>query len=200
MERVYVESITNEEVSQLPIGAFSGKIVVIDRPEDVATACEQLRQNPLIGFDTETRPTFRKGRINQPSLVQLATADAVYLVQLGWLPFGDYLADLLADGRYLKVGVGIGDDMRELGKIHPFTPAGHVDLGQMARQNRMCSQGLRSLTAHLFGWRISKGPQCSNWGLPELTQRQILYAATDAWVGRAIFLKMCELGLVRQLP
>ena len=86
--------------------------------------------------------------------------------------------------------------MRELGKIHPFTPAGHVDLGQMARQNRMCSQGLRSLTAHLFGWRISKGPQCSNWSVKVLSQRQILYAATDAWISRAIYLRMLELGLV----
>ncbi|WP_300773057.1 3'-5' exonuclease [uncultured Desulfovibrio sp.] len=192
--------LSSDEINALPLRHYEGPIYLVRNEADWRNALPQLLDERVIGFDTETRPTFRKGRINQPSLVQLATADAVYLVQLGWLPFGDYLADLLADGRYLKVGVGIGDDMRELGKIHPFTPAGHVDLGQMARQNRMCSQGLRSLTAHLFGWRISKGPQCSNWGLPELTQRQILYAATDAWVGRAIFLKMCELGLVRQLP
>ena len=172
----------------------TGRIAVYDNvnPDTLETVATYARAR---GAQVDVIPTSG-GR----AVPYEGEADAVYLVQLGWLPFGDYLADLLADGRYLKVGVGIGDDMRELGKIHPFTPAGHVDLGQMARQNRMCSQGLRSLTAHLFGWRISKGPQCSNWGLPELTQRQILYAATDAWVGRAIFLKMCELGLVRQLP
>ena len=161
--------LSSDEINALPLRHYEGPIYLVRSLADWRNALPQLQDERVIGFDTETRPTFRKGRINQPSLVQLATAEAVYLVQLGWLPFGDYLADLLADERYLKVGVGIGDDMRELGKLHPFTPADHVDLGQMARANHMNSQGLRSLTAHLFGWRISKGPQCSNWGLPELT-------------------------------
>ena len=188
--------LSSDEINALPLRHYEGPIYLVRTEADWRNALPQLLDERVIGFDTETRPTFRKGRINQPSLVQLATADAVYLVHLGWLPFGDYLADLLADGRYLKVGVGIGDDMRELSKLHPFTPAGLADVGAFARAQQIPSQGLRTLAANLFGLRISKGPQCSNWSVKVLSQRQILYAATDAWISRAIYLRMLELGLV----
>ena len=92
--------------------------------------------------------------------------------------------------------MAIGDDMRELSKLHPFTPAGLADVGAFARAQQIPSQGLRTLAANLFGLRISKGPQCSNWSVKVLSQRQILYAATDAWISRAIYLRMLELGLV----
>ncbi|WP_297216321.1 3'-5' exonuclease [uncultured Desulfovibrio sp.] len=187
--------LSSDEINALPLRHYEGPIHLVRTEAQWREALPRLREERIIGFDTETRPTFRKGRLNAPSLVQLATADAVFLVQLAWLPFGEYLAELLADERRLKVGVGIGDDMRELIKLHDFAPAGQVDLGQLARAHHMNSQGLRTLAAHLFGWRISKGPQCSNWGLMELSQRQIVYAATDAWVGRALYLRMEELGL-----
>ena len=154
----------------------------------------------MLGFDTETRPTFRKGKINAPSLIQLATERAVYLVQLAWLPFGPHLAEILADPNVIKAGVGIRDDMRELSRLHDFEPAGLVDLGNAARAHKLPSQGLRTLAANLFGWRISKGSQCSNWSLMELSQRQIAYAATDAWIGRLIFLRMREFGLIPPVP
>ncbi len=187
--------LSSDEINALPLRHYEGPIHLVRTEAQWREALPRLREERIIGFDTETRPTFRKGRLNAPSLVQLATVNAVFLVQLAWLPFGEYLAELLADKRRLKVGVGIGDDMRELIKLHDFAPAGLVDLGQLARAHHMNSQGLRPLAAHLFGWRISKGPQCSNWGLMELSQRQIVYAATDAWVGRALYLRMEELGL-----
>ena len=163
--------------------------------EDWEKALPDLAREQVLGFDTETRPSFRKGRLNTPSLVQLATGRAVYLVQLSWWPFGPELAGLLADPGVIKAGVAIGDDMRELGRLYPFTPAGTVDLGMVARAHQLTTQGLRTLAANLFGQRISKGPQCSNWSVPELSKRQVIYAATDAWIGRAIYLRMRELGM-----
>ena len=169
-----------------PSGAQSGRL---------EKALPDLQQEQVLGFDTETRPSFRKGRVNTPSLVQLATARAVYLVQLSWWPFGPELAGLLADPAGIKAGVAIGDDTRELARPYPSKPAGMVDLGMVARAHQLTTQGLRTLAANLFGQRISKGPQCSNWSVMELSKRQVIYAATDAWIGRAIYLRMRELGM-----
>jgi len=102
----------------------------------------------------------------------------------------------LSNGKILKVGVGILDDLRELGKLYPFEGAGAIDLGDLARSLKLPTQGLRSMAANLMGWRISKGSRCSNWSLSDLSPRQIAYAATDAWIGRELYLKMREVGLL----
>ncbi|MDD4701780.1 MAG: 3'-5' exonuclease domain-containing protein 2 [Desulfovibrio sp.] len=188
--------LSSEEVNALPLCQYEGHVHVVRSEEDWLRVRPQLLDESILGFDTETRPSFRKGRRNSPALIQLATAQAVYLVQLAWLPFGADLAELLANPAQVKAGVGIRDDMRDLAKLYDFEPAGLVDLGGVARAHKMPSQGLRTLAANFFGWRISKGSQCSNWSLPELSDRQIAYAATDAWIGRLIFVRMCELGLI----
>ena len=185
-----------EEINAMPLFHYEGPVQVIRTLEDWKNALPDLRSADLLGFDTETRPSFRKGRRNFPALIQLATASAVYLVQLALLPFGPHVVEILANPDQGKAGVGIRDDMRDLGRLHDFEPAGLVDLGGVARAHKMPSQGLRTLAANFFGWRISKGSQCSNWSLMELTPRQIAYAATDAWIGRLIFLRMCEMGLI----
>lgn len=192
--------LSGEEINAMPLCHYEGPVHVIRVLEDWKRALPDLSSEKTLGFDTETRPTFRKGRHNAPALIQLATENAVYLIQLAWLPFGPHLAEILADAEQIKAGVGIRDDMRELAKLHEFKPAGLVDLGAVARAHKLPSQGLRTLTANLFGWRISKGSQCSNWSLMELSQRQIAYAATDAWIGRLIFLRMRELGLIPPAP
>lgn len=192
--------LSGEEINALPLCHYEGPVHVIRVLEDWKRALPDLSSEKALGFDTETRPTFRKGRHNAPALIQLATENAVYLIQLACLPFGPHLAEILANAEQTKAGVGIRDDMRELAKLHDFQPAGLVDLGAVARAHKLPSQGLRTLAANLFGWRISKGSQCSNWSLMELSQRQIAYAATDAWIGRLIFLRMRELGLIPSAP
>lgn len=187
---------TGDEINAMPLRHYEGAVEVVRTPEAWERAAEDIRADGVVGFDTETRPTFRKGRLNAPALIQLATERAVYLVQLSWLPFDGLCAAILADPTIIKTGVSIVDDMRALARVHSFTPAGLVDLGDVARRNRIPNQGLRTLAASLFGWRISKGSQCSNWSLPELSQRQIAYAATDAWIGRLIYLRLRELGLI----
>ena len=185
-----------EEINAMPLCHYEGAVQVIRSLDDWKLALPDLRSAELLGFDTETRPSFRKGRRNSPALIQLATANAVYLVQLAFLTFGPHIVEILANPDQVKAGVGIRDDMRDLAKVYDFEPAGLVDLGGVARAHKLPSQGLRTLAANFFGWRISKGSQCSNWGLMELSPRQIAYAATDAWIGRLIFLRMCEMGLI----
>lgn len=185
-----------EEINAMPLCHYEGAVQVIRSLDDWKRALPDLRSADLLGFDTETRPSFRKGRRNSPALIQLATGTAVYLVQLAFLPFGPHIVEILANPDQVKAGVGIRDDMRDLAKVYDFEPAGLVDLGGVARAHKLPSQGLRTLAANFFGWRISKGSQCSNWSLMELTPRQIAYAATDAWIGRLIFLRMCEMGLI----
>lgn len=190
----------SEEINALPLRSYDGEVQIIRSLKQWRKALPDLRADGILGFDTETRPTFRKGKLNAPALIQLASANAVYIIQLGWLPFGEYCAELLADPNIIKVGVGIGDDMRALAKVRHFEPAGLVDLAEVAQKNGFQSHGLRTLAASLFGWRISKGSQCSNWSVRQLSPRQVAYAATDAWIGRMIYLRLRELGLVDGEP
>lgn len=186
---------TSEEINTLPLRAWEGESRLIRTPEQWREALPLLCADGIVGFDTETKPSFRKGRMNAPALVQLAGPELVCLVQLGWLRFGPHCASLLANPDIIKVGVGIGDDLKALAKLYPFKPASFVDLGLMAEHNGLPNHGLRTLAASLFGWRISKGSRCSNWNARQLAQRQIKYAATDAWIGRMIYLRFRELGL-----
>lgn len=188
--------LSSDEINAMPLYHYEGEVLLVRTPEELESVMPLLEREPILGFDTETRPSFRKGRVNAPSLVQLATEEAVVLVQLSWMPLDEGLAALLSDPLHVKTGVAIGDDMRELVKLRPFTPAGLADVGAFAREQRLSSQGLRTLAANLFGLRISKGPQCSNWSAKVLSRRQIQYAATDAWISRAIYLRMRTLGLV----
>lgn len=186
----------NEEINALPLRCYEGPVEIIRNMKHWRVACKNLLSEKVIGFDTETRPSFRKGKRNSPALIQLASSTTVYLVQLGWLPFGQHCAELLENPDIIKVGVGIADDMKALASIYPFQPQGVVDLGELASHNNFESHGLRTLAASLFGWRISKGSQCSNWSVRQLSPRQVAYAATDAWIGRKIYLRLCELGIV----
>ena len=194
----YRRKLERDEINALPMVRYEGEVRLVRSESELSDALDMLAREELLGFDTETRPSFRKGRVNQPSLIQLAASDRIFLIQLAFAPFGEGLAALLSDERTLKVGVGIWDDMRELGRLYPFAGAGVVDLGDLARSLKLPTQGLRNMAANLMGWRISKGSRCSNWSLPDLSPRQIAYAATDAWAGRELYLKMREAGLLPQ--
>lgn len=192
----YRRKISKDEINELPLERYAGEIRIVRSEEDLADAIERLRDEEVLGFDTETRPTFRKGKANPPSLVQFACSDVVYLFQLNWLPFGETLASVLADAGIIKTGVAVRDDIRELQKLFVFNDAGVVDLGEAARDLGLETHGLRNLAANFLDVRISKGAQCSNWGNRQLAPQQVLYAATDAWVSREIHLRMRRLGLI----
>lgn len=191
----WTRKLSREEINQLPVTRWDGPIRLIRGDKDVEDAVAMLEHEKVLGFDTETRPAFRKGENYSPALLQLACSDAVYLFRLKGIGRFDSLARLLSDPTIRKVGVGLDYDVRALQALFPFQAQGFVDVGDVARKSMIASQGLRSLAAHLFGWRISKRAQCSNWDNAELKKFQLVYAATDAWISREIFLFLMERGL-----
>ncbi|MDR1359441.1 MAG: 3'-5' exonuclease domain-containing protein 2 [Deltaproteobacteria bacterium] len=190
--------LSRDAINTLPLFHYPGKVKLIRTAEDVARAIARLSGETVLGFDTETRPSFIRGKSYSPSLVQLAGEEEIYLFQLQWQPLSSPLADLLACETVVKAGVAAHEDMHALEKLYPFTPAGVVDLAAVARRHRLQNQSLRALAAFFLGVRVSKGERCSNWGVRELTLRQVRYAATDAWASRAIYLRMREEGLVEE--
>ena len=193
----HLRAFPNEEINALPLSRWEGSVRLVHTEGQLAKAVRVLKNERLLGFDTETRPVFRKGQKQQPpSLIQLAGREEVYLFQINLLGFKDGLIDLLADPEIIKTGVSVRDDVLALRRLTDFKPAGFVDLGRVSARCSMQTHGLRNLAANLLGFRISKGAQCSNWSKKRLTPQQIVYAATDAWVSREIYVRFEELGAV----
>ncbi|OEU68881.1 MAG: 3'-5' exonuclease [Desulfovibrio sp. S3730MH75] len=190
----YKRKFTKAEINELPLRQYEGPIKLIDCEDDVPEIINEISESGLLGFDTETRPVFRKGISYPPSLIQLATRDCVYLLHLNHIPLCDEIKKLLSSASIIKTGVAVINDVKELRQVSHFEGRGFVDLGDLARSLEMQTNGLRNLAANLLGFRISKGVQCSNWGRKDLSPQQISYAATDAWVSREIYLKFQEMG------
>ena len=192
-----VQHISKAEINQLPMRQYDGPIHLIKTPADAKRAAEKLLASEnLLGFDTETRAAFRAGESYDPSVLQLAGADEVFVFQINLTGLIPELCEILSSSNIIKTGVSIRDDVKELRKLVPFDPAGFVELADIAKKAKIKNLGLRGMGALLLGFRISKREQVSNWAKPELTPSQISYAATDAWVGREIFLHMEQRGLV----
>lgn len=187
-------SISREQLAELPIRRYEGPIHLLETVGDLDRAMADIRAESVLGFDTETRPAFRKGESHSPSLVQLATERAVYLFPLRRLACADALGEILGSPDLIKAGVAMAHDLRQLRQLFPFEAAGMVDLGTLARHRGLEQTGLRNLAALLLGFRIPKGARTTNWAAPHLTQAQVRYAATDAWVGRELFLHFQRLG------
>ena len=189
----YAIDLSRDDINAMPIDRYHGPVTVARDPETVAEACHTLSQEKVLGFDTETRPSFRKGESYDPSLIQLAGAKRVYLFPLPHGRVPDPLKRLLGNPDIIKAGVALDFDLKQLKAMDDFEPAGFVTLEPMARALRIKNQGLRGLAAALLGFRISKRAQCSNWSRTELTDAQIIYAATDAWISRELYLKLRDL-------
>jgi ribonuclease D len=182
--------LSKEAINALPVRAYSGHVHIVDDPRLLGDAVKSLRRDRVLGFDTETRPAFRRGQFYLPALLQMASRDSVWLFHLRRLEYPNTLWDLLADEKILKVGVSIAYDVKQLLLLSPFEPGGFVDLTALSIPLGYKAAGLRNLAANLLGFRISKGPKTSNWDREPLTEAQVLYAATDAWVGRELYLKL----------
>jgi len=184
---------TKEEINNCPIRKWNGPVHIIRSTERMTNAVEQLSQEAILGFDTETRPAFNKGQKYLPSLLQLAGKNSVYLFQLKHLGLQEPLIKILADPAVIKAGVSLAHDLRELKQLTPFMQAGFFGLGKMSKEKGIKNHGLRGLAAVVLGLRISKSAQTTNWAKDELTQSQIRYAATDAWVGRELYLQLSRI-------
>lgn len=184
---------TKEQINAHPTGKYQGPIHVIRRREDVEQAVRELEKETVLGFDTETRPTFRVGQSHLPAVLQLVGEHGAYVFQLRHCRLSPPLLRLLANPRIVKAGVAWDRDVQELNKLAPFTPAGFVDVGELAKKAGCTHHGLRGLATLLLGFRVSKSSQTSNWDRETLTPAQIQYAATDAWVGRELYEKLQSL-------
>ena len=184
------------EINSLPLRYYNGAIRIIQTAEQAKDACAILIKEKVLGFDTETRPAFKKGQSYLPSLLQLAGTKVVYLFQLSQCGLTDSIIILLSNVNIIKSGVAINQDLTELQQILNFEPAGFVDLGDIARSKGLPHHGLRGLAAYLLKFRISKSGRTSNWSVNQLTKKQIKYAATDAWVGRELYLKYKQIKVI----
>ena len=191
------DAISREEINELPIRRYEGPVHLVATPEELARAMADIRQESVLGLDTETRPAFRPGESYLPALAQLATARAVYLFRLQRLDCSDALREILSAERIVKAGVGLAEDLRQLKKTFAFVEKGVVDLSAAAKARGMERTGVRTLAAAFLGFRIPKGNKTSNWAAAHLTPQQIAYAAMDAWACRELYLKFRELGILR---
>mgnify|MGYP001117751327 CR=1 FL=1 len=188
--------ITKAEINELPMKAYEGTIHLFNTEAEADAAAAKLLGETLLGFDTETRPAFRKGESYDPSLLQLATESEVYLFQIQQCGLTPNLIKVLSSPDIVKAGVAIDRDISELQAMVPFAADGFIELATPAKQAGIKNLGLRGMTAILFGFRISKKEQVSNWARKELTGSQQTYAATDAWLGRKIYQAFMKNGLV----
>ncbi|WP_346699262.1 3'-5' exonuclease [uncultured Alistipes sp.] len=178
----FTDKISNEEAAQLPAIEFGGAIRIVEHERDIALACKALAAEPVIGFDTETRPSFRPGVTFRVSLLQLSTPTVCYLFRLNKIPLAKPIIQLFENRQLLKIGADVAGDLRSLRQIRHFRDAGFIDLQAIAPQWGIGEKSLRKLSAIVLGQRVSKAQRLSNWEAATLTDKQQLYAATDAWV------------------
>ena len=189
MEPTEKRKISKAEINDLPLLAWEGPIALIETIAEMEAAAEQLTREDLLGFDTETRPSFKRGEFYPPALIQIATADRVFLFRISKTKSLEPLLPILESSDIIKCGVGIHDDVKQLQKFSDFKAGGFLEISKLTLELGYENRGLRALAGLLLGGRISKAAQVSNWARDQLDQKQIKYAATDAWISRAIYLK-----------
>jgi ribonuclease D len=186
----YLENISGEELKNYELSCFKGEIVVVDNLRAFKKVFPRLSNEKILGFDTETRPSFRRGRKNRVSLIQLASGNLACLFRINKIDLPEELISLLANPEVVKAGVAVHDDIRFLKGIRKFDPAGFIDLQNLVKNYGIQSSGLKKLTAIVLGFRISKRQQVTDWEADQLSEAQQIYAATDAWVCHEIYRKL----------
>lgn len=172
--------------------SFPGKIHLITTDEALSKASEGLLASTALGFDTETRPSFRKGEVFKVALLQLANDTDAYIIRLHFIKHFGVLKTILENDSVLKVGVAVRDDIKQLQKTFNFIPRNIVELQDLAKVKGLQNFGLKGMTEEVLQAPLTKGPKLTNWEAHTLTEQQIMYAATDAWVGLAIYRKLNE--------
>ena len=168
-------------IGNLPRILFPGKIVVVDKPEDTEPAVNELLAQPILGVDTETRPSFKKGQGFRVSLLQVSSHDTCFLFRLHLTGMTPAIIRLLEDKNVPKVGLSWHDDLMQLHKRAQFKPGFFVELQDVAKKFGLKDMSLQKLYANIFHQKISKAQRLSNWEASQLKESQALYAATDAW-------------------
>jgi ribonuclease D len=192
--------ISKEEINELALGQFEGEIFLVEDLDDVAEVADFLSQHQIIGFDTETKPAFKKGVTNQVSLLQLSTSAQAFLFRTHQIGFPDLIRNVLEKENIVKVGAAVHDDIKGLAKLtDSFYPSSFFDLNDELKKVGFENVGVRNLCGMVLNMRISKSEQVSNWEAETLTQKQQRYAATDAWACLEIYKKLKAEGYLDSL-
>jgi ribonuclease D len=187
---MFQHSITPDEIKDLPVAGFEGRIEIVDTVEALERACDHLMGERVVGFDTETRPSFKAGVSYNVSLIQLSTADVCYLVRLTSVRMERCLMRLLESRKVLKVGVDVQGDIRNLNKMRHFRAGGFVELQKEVEAFGIEDKSLKKMAAIILGVSVSKAQRLSNWEAKEYTSAQMRYAATDAWICLEMYNKL----------
>jgi ribonuclease D len=182
------ESISKEEINSLPVLEYEGRnIVLVDTLSKLKTTIEVLKNEEVLGFDTETKPSFEKGKMNKVALLQLSTADTCYLIRLNVLGMQNPIIEILSSEKPLKIGLSLKDDYKMLNRRRSFKPAGFLDLQSVIGRFGIKDLSLQKIYAIMFNKKISKSQRLTNWQAPNLTLQQQKYAAVDAWACMDIY-------------
>jgi ribonuclease D len=190
MERMtspFKESVTGDDLNLLEYRSFEEKIYVVDTIDKFNEALPSLRKHKILGFDTETKPSFKRGKVHVVSLLQLSSEHEAFLFRLNKIGLPAELAEILSDQIVIKTGAAIHDDIKLLQVRRKFQPAGFVELQTLVGEYGIKDLGLKKMAAIVLGFKISKRQQVTNWDAPALTDLQIIYAATDAWICYQIY-------------
>ena len=187
---MFAENVTSEAISVLPLYQFSGGIFIIDTFEKLDSYLPLIKKHKILGFDTETRPSFKKGKINPVSLLQLTSTTQAFLIRINKIGLPKEIVDILVDNNIEKIGLAIKDDIKILKKIAGFEPTGFVDLQDYVGDFGIVAMSLKKITAIVLDKRISKSQQVTNWENEDLTEAQQIYAATDAWACLQVYNKL----------
>lgn len=194
---MFAPNIDNDEIVKLPRLTFEGEAFVISTEDELREKIKLFSTSRILGFDTESKPSFKKGRNNGIALVQLSDQKTALIIRVKEVGLPSELVAILENEKIVKVGAAIRDDLKGLKNIRNFNPKGFVDLQQIAVNYSIEGQSVRKLAAIVLGVRVSKSQQLSNWESESLTGAQIDYAATDAWVCREIFQKLNAINPIK---
>lgn len=180
MQNLVLE-IQKDRLAELPIAEFPGRTILIDNPLDCKKAIKYLMTCPRVGFDTETRPTFKKGVHHNVALLQVSTLDQCFLFRLNHIGVTDEIVALFESSDVMKIGLSVKDDLHQLLASRQFNPSNVVELQTYVKQFGIADNSLQKVYAIIFGQRISKGQRLTNWEADTLTDQQRTYAALDAY-------------------
>lgn len=188
---MFKKQLTKEEIPNYPVKRYEGEIILIDKDNQIDKAIKEIAKETIIGLDTETRPSFTKGNSYKTSLVQIATSEKVYLFRLNKIGFPIGLSKIFESKKIQKIGIALFQDLKEIrGQFSHFNAHEIVDLNVLCKNIGFENIGAKNLSMLVLGFNISKRQQTSNWEAPELSEAQLYYAATDAWICREIFLAL----------
>jgi len=189
--------VSKDEIKNYSIEKFTGKIHVIEKQNDISEAYSFLKKQKILGFDTESKPTFKKGVSSKVSLIQFTTEDQAFLFRINKIGFNEKLIDIISDKKIKKIGIAIFDDIKALQKIKSFESNSIIDLNHLALNLGFESIGAVKLSILILGFAISKSVRLSNWERKNLSISQLEYAATDAWICNMIYKKLLNEGEIK---